>query len=356
MKNILASVQNFFQRLKLPALNVKRPQVQFDRARAIAIILIALFAAGNLWLILFMVVPAFTDSIALSKQVSLEQQNLLYARQSREESPEILSQRIASNQSIVQKAHDQLLDPAQLAEITNAIYQDANLAGIALTELAVSGGPEDKSLLKIKQSTTPTATLETGNLKPTTKPIAVTNTLTTSAAAPTPVPLPTMYQTRSLHLQAQGTTQRLLNFMARLRELQLPGAVVNTLDLKGKSEWATLNAEITLYLSLTPQNKQPPVQMIQIAAPPAPPPTATPGAPLQPPTPFVIVVPYGKEGSLPTITPTPERLYVYYVVSGDTLSILATRFRVTAQEIVNRNALTRIELEPGQKLLIPVRN
>ncbi|MBI4671096.1 MAG: LysM peptidoglycan-binding domain-containing protein [Chloroflexi bacterium] len=358
----MRTLRDLWQRLRLPQLRTRLPHFPFQRGSAIAFLLLAVSTFGNAWLITALVLPTFETRSKLAEQLQTEQRNLIAARDLREDSPETIEKRIASNQAIVQQAQKQLLANDQLTALANAVYQHANTSGIALTELAVSGGPAEASVLKFNSTPTRTPTLAGSGVKPTTKPIATSRALTTTRAvtatvSATATALPLLYQIRRLHLQAQGATQRLINFMARLREFQTSGVVVETLTMTGKAEWATLTLKLALYVDPAAPAKLPPVQTIKNITTPLPPQTASPAfaAPLQTPTPYVIIVPYGNAGVMPTLTPTPERLYVYYVQSGDTLSTLAQKFHVPAQEIVNRNALTILELTPGQKLLIPVR-
>lgn len=365
MNAIKRTLQNLARQLHLAQLGARLPHLQFQRASFIAFVLLAAFTLGNAWLVISVLLPTFETRGALAQQLQTEQQALMLARDLREDSPESIEKRVAANQAIVQQAHRQLLDSAQLTTLANAMYQHANVSGIALTELAVNGGPEEASALKFNSTPTRTPTLARGGVKPTSKPIATTRAVTTTRTmtgtvvatptiAVTPTALPPFYQVRRLHLQAQGTTQRLVNFLARLREMQTPGIVVETLTMSGKPNWATLTLELALYVNPSAQPQLPAAQTVKNALPP-PTPIRALAAPPQTPTPYVIVVPYGNSGVMPTLTPTPERLYVYYAQSGDTLVTLAQRFHVPAQEIVNRNALTNLELAPGQKLLIPVR-
>jgi LysM repeat protein len=354
VNNVARTLENVLRKINLPHIRTRLPHVPLERASLIAYLLIAAFALGNLGLGVLVLAPTFEKRATLTAQVQSEQQNLLRARQLREESPETLETRIASYQAIVQRVPTLFLDKAQLAALGNAIYQNANLSGIALTEFSLSGGPEDASVLKLYATPTITPTLRAA-VKPTTKPISTSKTPTATVTTPTPIPLALLYQTRTLHLQAQGTSQRLVNFMARLRELEVSGITISRLDMRGKAEWSMLTLDLTLFVNPNAGAKRPVAQAVNNVNPVLVPTRVSPTAPASSPTPFVLIVPYGSSGTPPTLTPTPESVYIYVAQSGDTLFTLAEKFHVPAQEIVNRNALTILELQPGQKLVIPVR-
>ena len=55
----------------------------------------------------------------------------------------------------------------------------------------------------------------------------------------------------------------------------------------------------------------------------------------------------------PTDTPTPV-VTTYIVQGGDTLSVIAGRFGVTVQQIMDANNLTDVMIQSGQELIIPV--
>ena len=357
---------NLFKNLRLPKLSIRLPRFEIERALLIGFILIFVFTLGNLGLVGSLLMPAVQESSLLDDQVRKEQEKLLSARQMREQPPQVLETRIASNQNTIDRTRKLFLDESQLQAIANSVYESANLSGIALSQFTISGGPEDATLLKIFTTPTFTPAPTQGAAKPTAKPVATKVTSGTVAAATprpnastvptqTPTPIPPMYQVRNLHLQAQGTSQRLVNFMARMRDLEAQGITITNLDMKGQADWATLTVDLALYVNTVRGTPQP-FSQIRNVLPPTPAAVTMPDAtmPTQTPTPFVLVVPFGS-AEIPTLTPTTENYYLYSVKSGDTLYALAERFHVTAQEIVNRNALTNFELAPGQKLLIPVR-
>jgi LysM repeat protein len=68
------------------------------------------------------------------------------------------------------------------------------------------------------------------------------------------------------------------------------------------------------------------------------------------PTPKPTVTP--KPTATPTPTPTSTAFY-YTVVSGDTLSGIAARFKRTVSAIKTANKLAGDNIKIGQKLLIP---
>ena len=80
-------------------------------------------------------------------------------------------------------------------------------------------------------------------------------------------------------------------------------------------------------------------------------PTPTPTATKTPtPTPSVTKTPTPTPTKTPTPTPTSK---IYVVVSGDTLSKIATKFKVTVAAIKAANKLTSDAIKIGQKLVIP---
>jgi LysM repeat protein len=82
---------------------------------------------------------------------------------------------------------------------------------------------------------------------------------------------------------------------------------------------------------------------------PTPTPTVTPK-----PTPTPTATPKPTVTPKPTATPTPTSTSFYYtVVSGDTLSGIALRFKRTVSAIKTANKLTSDNIKIGQKLLIP---
>ena len=82
---------------------------------------------------------------------------------------------------------------------------------------------------------------------------------------------------------------------------------------------------------------------------PTPTPTVTPK-----PTPTPTATPKPTVTPKPTATPTPTSTAFYYtVVSGDTLSGIAARFKRTVSAIKTANKLTGDNIKIGQKLLIP---
>lgn len=357
---------NLLKNIRLPKLNLRLPQFQIERALLIGFVLIFVFTIGNLALTGSLLLPAYEQSTVLGSLVHQEQQKLLSARQIREQPPQVLETRIASNQRTIDRTRNLFLDESQLQAIANSVYESANLSGIALSQFAISGGPEDATLLKIFTTPTFTPAATQGAAKPTAKPVATKVTSGTVAAATprpaatnaptqTPTPIPPMYELRNLHLQAQGTSQRLVNFMARMRDLEAQGITITKLDMSGQADWATLTLDLALYVDTVRGTPQPLPQIRSVLAP-TPAAVTMPDAnvPTQTPTPFILVVPFGT-AEIPTLTPTTENYYLYTVKSGDTLYTLGERFHVAAQEIVNRNALTNFELAPGQKLLIPVR-
>jgi LysM repeat protein len=88
---------------------------------------------------------------------------------------------------------------------------------------------------------------------------------------------------------------------------------------------------------------------------PTPTPTPTPTVTPKPtPTPTATPKPTVTPKPTPTPTPTPTSTAFYYtVVSGDTLSGIALRFKRTVSAIKTANKLTSDNIKIGQKLLIP---
>ena len=102
-----------------------------------------------------------------------------------------------------------------------------------------------------------------------------------------------------------------------------------------------------------------PAVLIEPTPTPTPTPTATP-TPTPTPTPTVTKTPTATPKPTvtpkPTATPTPtptSTAFFYTVVSGDTLSGIAARFKRTVSAIKTANKLTSDNIKIGQKLLIP---
>jgi LysM repeat protein len=94
---------------------------------------------------------------------------------------------------------------------------------------------------------------------------------------------------------------------------------------------------------------------------PTPTPTSTPTKSATPtpkpsvtatPTPTKSATPTVKPSATPTATPTPTAK-TYVVVSGDTLSSIASKFGVTVTALKAANKLTSDLIKLGQKLTIP---
>jgi LysM repeat protein len=87
---------------------------------------------------------------------------------------------------------------------------------------------------------------------------------------------------------------------------------------------------------------------------PIPDPTGATPTPAPTGTPSPTVTPTPKPTGTPTPTPTPTpAAKTYVVVSGDTLSKIATKFGVTVAAIKTANGLTSDLISVGQKLTIP---
>ena len=109
---------------------------------------------------------------------------------------------------------------------------------------------------------------------------------------------------------------------------------------------ATLNAMLPLGTALDAKTVTPiPNAEDAGGVTPSPTPTGTP-------TPKPTVTPTPKPTGSPTPTPTPAAK-TYVVVSGDTLSKIATKFGVTVAAIKTANNLTSDLISIGQKLIIP---
>jgi len=326
MNGLMRTVQNFFQPLL-----ARFSRVHAERAVILAFGLIALFTLGNAWLGIKVIAPGLDARATLAVSLQEERQHLLDARRLSEESPESLQTRIEASKATVTASQSLFLDDAQVIQIVNALYQNAKMSGIALSDLTVQDGSNPVALSGLKTTATPT---NVRGIKPTAKPNArITPTATVTIAA-----TPSLYQLSVIHMQAQGSSQRLINFMARMTQVETRGVVVNTLLMQGTGELATLTIDVSLYVSpfatSSPQSIQAVRSVITTV-----PPTMTPTAA------NIAVAPL----------PTPDRFYVYFAKDGDTLSGIATQFGVSAQEIVNTNAMTKLELAPGQRLLVPVR-
>lgn len=371
MNSILTSLQKIPAQLqqRLGKLQVRLPHIEIDRTLMISLGLVVLFALANVGLFLGIIAPGIQTQTVLATQVEQERTLLLQARRLHEESPSTLQARIQQSQAVLDKAPNLFLAENQVNDIVSAIYQNAALSGIALTDLTV------QSAMPI----TPTNTLPTPTVTPpkptprplnTAVPISTTNTsgtpagtnnpnptariVKTAVPAATPVsaavPTAMLYHTTTLHVQAKGPSQRLVNFLARMQETGLPGVVVNTLDMTGEDQFANLSLALTLYSSAL---VDPSVQTAA-ALPQAAPRALSAEMPIPPaPTPPIIV----SNAIVPPqakVTPTAQHLLLYIVQNGDTLFTLAKRYGVPAQLLVNANALTVLDLSAGQRLLIPI--
>lgn len=380
----MKALNDFLSKLKnLPkGMQLKTPTLKVERQFLIVLASIILFALANAWLVTAVISPALEARSQLAPMVEQERAMLISARRMREESPDALEQRIASNQATVSAAGALFADEAQVTSILNAVYQNANLSGVALTELSLPDAtPTPTVVLSVKTVTPtprtvkPTATPKVsgtpGTNNPTAKP-----TPTVPAAVPS-IPtssVPTLYNTKTIRLRAQGTTQRLINFMARLQESNAPGVTITDLALTEDDELASLRLDLVLYISSSAnstarnQNSSSRTSFSPPTALPAQPsPTATPYIVLIPygTTPVVsdsavtsppntIVVPNGSDISMPAPSPAAQRTVKYFVEEGDTWNSLAERFHLTAQSLMDANGTSNPNLVVGQRLLIPV--
>ena len=348
MNGLLQTFRNM-----IPNLQLRLPHIEFhfqiDRNLLIVIGLIIALVLGNGWLAMNVIAPALGARDSLAANLQAQRASLLDARRLSEQSPDFLQQQITSTKATVTAAQALFLTNGQVNQIINSVTQNANMSGIALTNLTLSNGISATATATFTVAVTPTKVV----VKPISTPSssgAVTSTVGLTGTAgirptliptvratviptPTIIPTPSLYQMTVIHIQAQGNSQRLINFLARLHEAELAGVVTKNLAMQSQGSLATLSFDLALYVSpfatVEPEAIQQ-VRSVQTQVPPTP--SATPSGP----------------------TPTPDRFYLYIVRDGDTLYTIADQFHVSAQEIVNTNAMTNLNLTKGEHLLVPV--
>jgi LysM repeat protein len=162
-------------------------------------------------------------------------------------------------------------------------------------------------------------------------------------------------------LRAQGTTRQLVDFAARLKEVNTRGIVVNSFNILGTEGTPTAILIMDIALYVLPSTSDTVTTRVPISLPP-PPVYPTPVIPLVTPsatrgaaTVTVTLMPFLTVTPSSTATLTPSSKYVTHIVQpGDTLFALARRYGTTVEAIMALNRLPNTNIRIGQQLLIPV--
>ena len=287
---------------------------------AVPIILIAFVATGIFLFYSSMIDPAVRSRDQLITQVADARKAIVNARGLSAQSPSDLQARLTQLQATLTASTNTLLSPAQANLVTDALYEYADASRVTITDLG----------------TQPPATPSDKNS------VSVTN----------------------MHLQAQGDSHQLVEFVSRIKETSSKSFVINNVSITQDKTGPKLTMDIALYASqVAGSGSRPPGQLAPndpATTTPAPPPaTVTPR-----PAAAVAIVPTSVPASAkptivpPTATPlppTPARpMTVYLVRTGDTLAMIAHRYNTTVDALIASNGLFSSEIRVGQVLLVPM--
>jgi len=225
------------------------------------VIAIAVLFAADLVYFANSIAPTLQTQAELSSQLADAQAALAQTPAASNDAAS-LQRRVVEGQATVTALNGLLLDSSQRSEIVNALYQNAQLSGVKITQLTdLSAGATVTPTLPAKTPTPlpppPTAT----PVPPTTLP-GLAPTVAQTPAAPAPLPptprpvapvatpvVKSSYTVTPLRLQVQGDPRRLMNFLARFRDLSTQGFTIDNVNLTGNSTTALLTIDLSLYFS-----------------------------------------------------------------------------------------------------------
>ena len=299
-------------------LNAIKEFFQSNFLSAVPILLIAFVATGMFLFYSSTIDPAVRNRDQLITQVAEGRKAIVNARGLSAQSPADLQVRLASTQATLTASTSVLLSPAQANQITDALYEYADANQVTITDLGTqpSTSANDKSSVSIS----------------------------------------------TIHLQAQGDSHQLVEFVSQIKEASSKGFVINNLSITQDKTGPKLMMDIALYASQVagssvrlPGQLAPNDSATSIPAQPSATATARPAAvaiePTSlPPTPKPTVIP-------PTATPPPTpapRMTAYLVRAGDTLLLIAHRYNTTVEALIASNGLFSSEIRVGQVLLVPM--
>ena len=288
---------------------------------AVPIVLIAFVATGIFLFYSSTIDPALRNRDQLIAQMAEARKSIVNARGASLTSPADLQARLASMQATVTASSNVLLSPTQANQITDALYEYADASHVTITDLGTqpSTAPNDKSSVS----------------------------------------------TTTIHLQAQGDSHQLVEFVSRIKETASKGFVINNLSLTPDKAGPKLTMDMALYTSQNAAaSVRLPGQLAQndsaTSIPPRPTAAATPRPAAAvaivptslPPAPKPTTVPPTATPGLLTQAP---RKAVYLVRLGDTLILIAQRYNTTVDALIASNGLFSSEIRVGQVLLVPMR-
>lgn len=302
-------------------LNVVKEFLQDNLLSALPIVLIAFIATGYVFFYSSTIDPALRNRDQLIAQVADARKSIVNVRGISEESPADLQAQLVSTQATLTASANVLLSPAQASQITDALYQYAAASHVTITDLETqpAASPSDKGIVSIT----------TG------------------------------------HLQVQGDSHQLVEFVSRIKEATSKGFVINNLSITQDKTAAKLAMDITLYTSPIAASGSRETGQLASNDPPAIVPTRPPATVSRQSASAIAIAPTSipppKPTSVPPTatpvppTPAPRFTVVYLVRIGDTLSLVAHRYGTTPEAIIAANRLFSNEIRAGQFLLIPIR-
>jgi LysM repeat protein len=314
--------------------------------------------------------PGLAARARVETQLDEARKQLLNARSVQQEPPESLQARVVDARATAAMAMNAFLTSDQSSQAIDLLYQYARASGVTIIELQVPPTPTPlptptftptrlPTPLPTATSLTRSAGTQPSQAQPTpTLPAPPSATRLTAGASPLQgVP----YHIRPIRLRAQGTTRQLVDFAARLKEVNTRGIVVNSFNILGTEGTPTAILIMDIALYVLPSTSDTVTTRVPISLPP-PPVYPTPVIPLVTPsatrgaaTVTVTLMPFLTVTPSSTATLTPSSKYVTHIVQpGDTLFALARRYGTTVEAIMALNRLPNTNIRIGQQLLIPV--
>lgn len=352
-----------------------REYIQEHRATLLATALIVVSALGYLLFFGGALSPALDARDKSSAQLADARKLLADSRKLGEEPPENLRTRLAHANATLTSSLNVFLSDAQAAQFLDALYQYANARGVTIVDLQTQPTPPTPptpaASLTPTLIPTPTRTAApqnspapAGNATATATRAPALPTATAaapSAAGSAPAPKIDAYKVTNLRAQVTGSTRKLVEFVAGLKEIAAKGVVVNSITLNDNDGKGTLALDLSLYSASAPPEiiaaKQSPASPAPTAPPIEIPPSPTPI--ILPPTPAPVIptatsVPPTRTPVPPTPVPSiPPPKSMHIVRPGDTLFSLARRYGTTIEAIMQANRLANYNIRVGQLLVIP---
>ena len=181
------------------------PYLQKNLASVLAVAVIVIAALLYLVFVTSAIVPSLRNRSDRETELANARQALADARKVQGSTPDQLQAQITGTQAALLETFKLFLTGSQAGQVINALYQYAGQSGVSITDLQTQAGPAPDSQ--------------------------------------------NVFFTTAVHLQIQGDSRRLIDFVSRIKEATAKSVIISAVGISNTPPLASMAMDLSLYAS-----------------------------------------------------------------------------------------------------------